>query len=101
MQFVDLAEVDLEFFEKPYYVVPKDNAQAKVLAILRKALSDSKTIGLGEITFSGREHLVAIAAPVNDEVRGLMLYVMRYEEELRNPKEYYATSPTPRSTKSS
>lgn len=90
VQFVDLAEVDLEFFEKPYYVVPKDNAQAKVLAILRKALSDSKTIGLGEITFSGREHLVAIAAPVNDEVRGLMLYVMRYEEELRNPKEYYA-----------
>ena len=90
VQFVDLAEVDLEFFEKPYYVVPKDNAQAKVLAILRTALAESKTIGLGEITFSGREHLVAIAAPVSEEVRGLMLYVMRYEEELRKPQEYYA-----------
>ena len=89
-QFVDLGEVDLEFFEKPYYVVPKDATQAKVLAIIRKGLQDTNTIGLGEITFSGREHLVAIAAPVNDEVRGLMLYVMRYAEELRSPKEYYA-----------
>ena len=78
------------FFEKPYYVVPKDDSQAKVLAILRKALEDTDTIGLGEITFSGREHLVALAAPVSTEVRGLMLYVMRYEEELRDPADYYS-----------
>jgi DNA end-binding protein Ku len=90
VQFVGHAEVDLEFFEKPYYVVPKDNAQAKVLAILRKALEETETIGLGEITMSGREHLVALAAPVSKEVRGLMLYVMRYEEELRDPADYYS-----------
>ncbi len=90
VQFVGVGEVDLEFFEKPYYVVPKDDTQAKVLAILRKALQDTQTIGLGEITFSGREHLVAVAAPLDENVRGLMLYVMRYEEELRDPKEYYA-----------
>ena len=93
VQFVGHEEVDLGFFEKPYYVVPKDDAQAKVLAILRKALEDTKTIGLGEITFSGREHLVAVAAPVSTEVRGLMLYVMRYEEELRDPAEYYSNVP--------
>ena len=89
-QFVGHDEVDLGFFEKPYYVVPKDDSQAKVLAILRKALEDTDTIGLGEITFSGREHLVALAAPVSTEVRGLMLYVMRYEEELRDPADYYS-----------
>jgi DNA end-binding protein Ku len=90
VQFVSHDEVDLGFFEKPYYVVPKDDSQAKVLAILRKALEDTSTIGLGEITFSGREHLVALAAPVSTEVRGLMLYVMRYEEELRDPADYYS-----------
>jgi len=96
VQFVCHEEVDLGFFEKPYYVVPKDDAQAKVLAILRKALEDTQTIGLGEITFSGREHLVAIAAPVSAAVRGLMLYVMRYEEELRDPAEYYSKVPQPK-----
>jgi DNA end-binding protein Ku len=89
VQFVAHDEVDLGYFEKPYYVVPKDNAQAKVLATLRQALEEADAIGLGEITFSGREHLVALAAPVNPEVRGLMLYVMRYEEELRDPANYY------------
>jgi DNA end-binding protein Ku len=93
VQFVNLDEVDLEFFEKPYYVVPKDATQAKVLAIIRKGLADTKTIGLGEITFSGREHLVAIGAPTDENVRGLMLYVMRYEEELRDPKQYYEDIP--------
>jgi DNA end-binding protein Ku len=90
VQFVGHDEVDLGYFEKPYYVVPNDDGQAKVLAILRKALEETQSIGLGEITFSGREHLVALAAPVNPEVRGLMLYVMRYEEELRDPADYYS-----------
>jgi DNA end-binding protein Ku len=92
VQFVGRDEVDPEYFEKPYYVVAKDEAQAKVLAILRKGLEETESIGLGEITFSGREHLVAVAAPVSDAVRGLMLYVMRYEEELRDPAEYYGVS---------
>jgi len=96
VQFVGHDEVDLGYFEKPYYVVPKDNAQARVLAILRKALEETQTIGLGEITFSGREHLVAVAAPVNEAVRGLMLYVMRYEEELRDPADYYSDIPESR-----
>jgi DNA end-binding protein Ku len=90
VQFVSRDEVELGYFEKPYYVVPKDNAQAKVLATLRKALQETQSIGLGEITFSGREHLVALAAPVNPAARGLMLYVMRYEEELRDAEEYYS-----------
>jgi DNA end-binding protein Ku len=42
-------------------------------------------MGIGEIAFSGREHLVAIAAPPDPKQRGLMLYTLRYEEELRDP----------------
>ena len=90
VQFVGHDEIDLGYFEKPYYVVPKDNAQARVLATFRKALQETDSVGLGEITFSGREHLVAVAAPVNPNVRGLMLYLMRYEEELRDPDDYYS-----------
>jgi DNA end-binding protein Ku len=36
--------------------------------------------------FSGREQLVAIGAPPDPKQKGLMLYVLRYEDELRNPK---------------
>lgn len=85
-QFVKAAQLPNALFERPYFVVPKDDAQAKALAILRKALADTATLGIGEIAFSGREHLVAIAAPSDARQKGLMLYQLRYEEELRDPK---------------
>ncbi len=53
---------------------------------MRKALDDTGTCGIGEIAFSGREHLVALAAPPDPKQKGLMLYLLRYEEELRDAK---------------
>jgi DNA end-binding protein Ku len=44
---------------------------------------------LGKIAFGGREHLVAISAPSDGSQLGMMAYAMRYEEELRNPSEYF------------
>jgi DNA end-binding protein Ku len=57
---------------------------------MRKALDDTGTCGIGEIAFSGREHLAAIAAPPDPKQKGLMLYMLRYEEELRDPKSALA-----------
>ena len=85
-QFVKAEELPDALFDRPYFVAPKDNAQAKALAIMRKALDDTGTLGIGEIAFSGREHLVALAAPPDPKQKGLMLYLLRYEEELRDAK---------------
>lgn len=73
-------------FERPYFVVPKDDVHAKALSIMRKALTQANTFGIGEIAFSGREHLVAIGAPPDPKQKGLMLYTLRYENELRDSK---------------
>ncbi|HEY8997529.1 MAG TPA: Ku protein, partial [Edaphobacter sp.] len=85
-QFVKADEVSPALFERPYFVAPKDEAQARALNIMRKALAQTETYGIGEIAFSGREHLVAIAAPLDPKQKGLMLYTLRYEEELREAK---------------
>lgn len=85
-QFVKAGEVSPALFERPYFVAPKDEAQAKALNIMRRALADTETVGIGEIAFSGREHLVAIGAPLDPKQKGLMLYTLRYEEELRSAK---------------
>jgi DNA end-binding protein Ku len=85
-QFVKAEELPLALFERPYFVAPKDNVQAKALGIMRKALAQTNRLGIGEIAFSGREHLVAIGAPLNPKQKGLMLYTLRYENELRDPK---------------
>jgi DNA end-binding protein Ku len=85
-QFVKMDQLPPELFDRPYFVVPKDESQAKALNIMQKALSKTGTFGIGEIAFSGREHLVAIGAPLDQKQKGLMLYVLRYAEELRDLK---------------
>jgi DNA end-binding protein Ku len=85
-QFIKADELSPGLFDRPYFVAPKDEVQAKALSIMRKALAQTNTFGIGEIAFSGREHLVAIGAPLDPKQKGLMLYMLRYEDELRNPK---------------
>jgi DNA end-binding protein Ku len=85
-QFVKAEELSPGLYDRPYFVIPKDEVQAKALSIMRKALAETNTLGIGEIAFSGREHLVAIGAPLDPKRKGLMLYLLRYEDELRDPK---------------
>jgi len=88
-QFVDRKEVDPEYFEKPYFVTPQNAAQSEAFAVVRKAMQSAGMIALGKIAFGGREHVMAIAAPANDEQLGMMAYTLRYAEELRKPEEYF------------
>ena len=88
-QFVDVDELDPEFFEKPYFVVPENGVQAEAFAVVRKALQTTKKAGLGKIAFGGREHLVALSIPNDEKLAGMMAYTMRYAEELRNPADYF------------
>jgi DNA end-binding protein Ku len=88
-QFVDIDELDPAFYEKPYFVVPEDDVQAQAFAVIRKALQTTKKAALGKIAFGGREHLVAISAPADEKLAGMMAYTMRYAEELRDPSEYF------------
>jgi DNA end-binding protein Ku len=89
-QFVKAGELSPGLFDRPYFVVPKDEVQAKALSIMRKALVQTDTLGVGEIAFSGREHLVAIGAPIDPKQKGLMLYLLRYDDELRDPKPVFS-----------
>ncbi|MGO4209743.1 Ku protein [Terriglobus sp. 2YAB30_2] len=89
-QFVKAEDLPAALFDRPYFVAPKEDSQAKALSIMRKALQQTNTYGIGEIAFSGREHLVAIAAPSDPKQKGLMLYTLRYEDELRDSKSALA-----------
>jgi DNA end-binding protein Ku len=90
VQFIDVDEIDPEFFEKPYFVVPQDDQQSQAFAVIQKALRETRKAGLGEAAFAGREHLIALMPPIDPKSRGLMAYTMRYQAELRNASEYFS-----------
>ncbi len=87
-QFVDTEDLDREYFEKPYFVVPENDAQTPAFAVVHKALLNSQKAALGKIAFGGREHLVAVMA-TNERQAGMMAFTMRYAEELRDPAKYF------------
>jgi DNA end-binding protein Ku len=87
-QFVDLKDIPLALFEKPYFVVPEPAEQTAAYAIVCQAMEQTGKAGLGEIAFAGREHLVAIVAAPGKQTHGLMAYTLRYGQELRDAAEY-------------
>lgn len=88
-QFVGLEELPPEYLEKPYFVVPENDTQTEAFATVREGLRKSKKAALGKIAFGGREHVLALTADDDDDLRGMMAYTMRYAQELRDPKEYF------------
>jgi DNA end-binding protein Ku len=89
-QFIDASEIDPRYFEKPYYIVPADAHAAEGYLVIRDALRGMKKLGVGQITMSGREHIVAVG-PVET---GLVMEVLRYQEELRPAKPYFSDLPS-------
>ena len=89
MQFVDEAQISPEYYEKPYFVLPENEAQTEAFATVRQALIDTKKIARTKSAFGGREHVVAIAPAGNGPNGGMMAYTMRYAAELRDSSDYF------------
>jgi DNA end-binding protein Ku len=93
VQFTAAHEVSPSLYVKPYFVVPKKGPQATAFAVVRQAMVDTDMVGMGEIAFAGREHVVALAPPTDHKQLGMMLYVLRFADELRDPAEYFGKIP--------
>jgi DNA end-binding protein Ku len=87
-QFVNLNELNPEFVEKPYFVVP-ENDSVEAFAVVRKALQKTGKVAIGKIAFSGREHVLAISAAGEGDRGGMIAYTLRYTSELRNQSDYF------------
>jgi DNA end-binding protein Ku len=90
VQFVDAKEIDYRYFERPYFISPADELSGEGYVVIREALRKTGKVGLAQVTIGGREWLVAIA-PLED---GLVMEMLRYAEELRDPAGFFDEVPT-------
>ncbi|MGE0053027.1 MAG: Ku protein [Hyphomicrobium sp.] len=89
VQFVDAKEIDYRYFERPYFIAPADELAAEGYVVIRDALRKSGKVGLAQVTIGGREWLIAIS-PLED---GLIMEMLRYADELRDPADYFDEVP--------
>ncbi len=86
-EFVELSAIEPVYFDTPYYLLPtggKKGAKAsKSYVLLRETLRKSGKVGIGTVVIRQRQHLAAVF------VRGpaLVLAVLRFAHELRDPEE--------------
>ena len=85
VRFVDEKDIDTRFWEKPYYLVPDGDEADEGYAIMQRALAETGKVAIGQLIMGGRAHLVGIKALKG----GLMLSILRYADELRDPKPYF------------
>ena len=84
-QFVDHNEIDVLYFEKPYYVVPADDLAEEAFIVLREALRRTKKVALGQLALRGREYIVSLK-PCG---RGIVLETLRYADEVYKAQSYF------------
>jgi DNA end-binding protein Ku len=84
-QFVDHNEIDVLYYEKPYFVVPADDLAEEAYIVLREALRRTKKVALGQLAMRGREYVVSMK-PCG---RGIILETLRYADEVHKAQGYF------------
>src|SRR5437763_4579586 len=82
LEFVQEAEIDPLYFEKPYYLEPQKGGE-RAYALMRDALAESKKVGIAKVVLKSREHLAAVKS-----VGEMMtLQTMRFAHEIVSTEE--------------
>lgn len=81
--FVDAAQIDPRYYEKPYLLVPARKAE-KGYVLLRETLRRTGKVGIARVVVRTREYLCAVM-PQQDV---LVLMILRYPQELVDPEDY-------------
>jgi DNA end-binding protein Ku len=83
LDFVKEDEIDPRYFETPYYLVPSKGGE-KPYALLREAIRQTGSVGIGKIIIRQTQHLAGVKV-VGD---ALVLEIMRFANELIDAKEF-------------
>jgi DNA end-binding protein Ku len=83
LDFVKEDEIDPRYFETPYYLIPGKGGD-KPYALLREAIRQTGSVGIGKIIIRQTQHLVGVKV-IGD---ALVLEIMRFANELVDASEF-------------
>ena len=81
LEFVELAQIDPVYFDKPYYLVPDRRAE-KPYALLAQSLEKSGKVGIAKFVMRTKEYLAAVRS--SNGV--LVISTLLYGDEVVNPE---------------
>ena len=88
-RFVPAGQIDARYFEKPYYIVPREEISQESFAVIRDAMRREVVAGLARVVLSSRERPVLLE-PAG---RGLLGVTLRFAQDIRNEADYFSEIP--------
>ena len=85
-RFVPRSQIDPVYFDKAYYIVPREPVGQEAFAVVRNAMSEEGMVALGHVTLSSRRRPIAIEA----FGKGLRGFVLRHLHEVRSEADYFS-----------
>jgi DNA end-binding protein Ku len=84
-QFVPSDSIEWIWYDTPYYLMPDDEVAMEAFAVIRKAMESTETLGISRLVLARRERAVMLE-PCG---KGIVLWTLRYGDEVRQPKEIF------------
>jgi DNA end-binding protein Ku len=84
--FVPDDSIDWIWYDKPHYLVPDEPVGEEAFSVIRAAMAATGTAGISRLVLYRRERAVLL----RPRDRGLVLWTLRYGDELRGPEPYFA-----------
>ena len=78
-KFAPRSDLDPVYLDTPYYLYPDGPVAEEALAVIGAAMSEAGVVGLGRLTLSRRERMVA----VEPRGTGMALFMLRAADEVR------------------
>lgn len=89
VQFVPVDDIDLIYFDRPYYVIPSDELAEEAFVVLREALRKTGKAGIGQLAMRGREVIVCIRPCCT----GMLAETLRYGDEVYQASSHFDAIP--------
>ena len=87
--FIDLADVDDLYFDKPYYLAPADRSAEETFALMREGMRAASVAAVAQAVLFRRVRTLLIRA----YDKGLAATTLNFDYEVRSPREAFSTTP--------
>lgn len=84
--FVPRDSIGWIWLDSPHYLLPDDEIAEEAFAVIRDAMDETGTAGIARLVLYRRERAVML----EPRDRGIVVWTLRYGDEVREEKDYFA-----------
>lgn len=91
-EFIPQDRIGWIWYDRPHFLLPDDKVAEEAFSVIREAMRATDTVGVARLVLYRRERAVMLVP----RGKGIVLWTLRYGDEVRDAQDYFADLPTDR-----